>query len=51
MTPEQAIAEVAAHVAALVTGNTLSDGEGTSLTAELEAAQHQLDKGNGKLGA
>jgi len=46
--PEEAIGEAAEYVAALVADNTLNQGEGNALISKLEAAQHQIDKGNAK---
>jgi hypothetical protein len=46
VTPEEAIADAAEDVAALVTDGILGNGEANALTSKLEAAQRQLDKGN-----
>jgi hypothetical protein len=48
VTPEEAIADAAEDVAALVTDGILGNGEANALTSKLEAAQHQLDKANVK---
>ena len=48
ISPDEAIEDAAEAVAALVADGTLDDGEARALTSKLEAAQHQLDKGNAK---
>lgn len=44
--PDEAIAAIGEDVEALVIAGSLSDGEANALTAKLDAAQRQWDRGN-----